>query len=102
MTSARFLSPGENFLALDHGQSDPATAGVIVLPVPFEQTSSYGRGSAGGPAAILAASHEVELYDAALSFEPLEAAGGIATRAPLDVDGHDGQSLCRELRAAVE
>lgn len=36
---------------------------VHILPVPFEATTSYGGGTAGGPAAILAASHQVDLHD---------------------------------------
>lgn len=41
----------------------PEEAGVHVIPVPFEATTSYRRGTAGAPAAILPASHQVELYD---------------------------------------
>lgn len=37
-------------------------ASVILLPVPWEVTVSYGTGTAGGPAAILAASTQVDLY----------------------------------------
>ena len=38
-------------------------ADAIVLPVPMERTVSYGPGTAGGPAAILAASAQVETFD---------------------------------------
>ncbi len=40
-----------------------AACEVHVLPVPFEATTSFRRGCAHGPAAILAASHQVDLYD---------------------------------------
>lgn len=36
---------------------------VIVLPVPFDATTSYGKGTAEGPAAVLEASAQVDLYD---------------------------------------
>ncbi|MEW6734642.1 MAG: agmatinase family protein [Acidobacteriota bacterium] len=36
---------------------------VVIIPVPFEATTSYGGGAAAGPAAILAASRQVDLYD---------------------------------------
>src|SRR5262249_53956002 len=36
---------------------------VVLIPVPFEATTSYGGGTADGPAAILAASRQVDLYD---------------------------------------
>ena len=38
-------------------------ARVVVLPVPFEATTSYGGGTSGGPAAVLSASRQVDLYD---------------------------------------
>ncbi len=36
---------------------------VVLIPVPFEATTSYGGGTARGPAAILEASRQVDLYD---------------------------------------
>lgn len=38
-------------------------ADIIVLPVPWEVTVSYGSGTADGPEAIAAASYQVDLYD---------------------------------------
>src|SRR3989338_4509190 len=38
-------------------------AKVVILPVPFEGTVSYGKGASKGPAAIIKASHQVEFYD---------------------------------------
>ena len=38
-------------------------AGVHVIPVPFDATTSYRDGAALGPEAILPASHQVDLYD---------------------------------------
>lgn len=52
-------------------------ARVAVFPVPFEATVSYGGGTAGGPAAILRASTQVELYDEQTRSEPFRA--GIRT-----------------------
>ncbi len=40
-------------------------AGVVVVGVPFEATTSYGRGTARGPAAVRAASEQVDLFDVA-------------------------------------
>ncbi|HEY1099757.1 MAG TPA: agmatinase [Myxococcota bacterium] len=39
-------------------------ARVVVVPVPFEATVSYRAGTCHGPAAILSASHQVDLFDA--------------------------------------
>lgn len=40
-----------------------ADARVVLLPVPWEATTSYRRGTKGGPAATLAASAQVDLFD---------------------------------------
>lgn len=41
----------------------PEEAKVVIVPVPWEATVSYGSGTADGPAAILKASHQVDLLD---------------------------------------
>jgi agmatinase len=44
---------------------DPAHARVHVIPVPFDATTSYRKGTARGPEAILRASKQVDLFDLA-------------------------------------
>ena len=46
---------------------------LVLLPIPWEATTSYGRGTALGPAAMLAASHQLDLFD--LEIESPYAAG---------------------------
>jgi agmatinase len=41
----------------------PDEAYVVVVPVPFEATTSYGGGTSGGPEAVLEASRQVDLHD---------------------------------------
>ena len=41
----------------------PEESRVVVVPVPFEATTSYGGGAAGGPAAVFEASKQVDLFD---------------------------------------
>jgi agmatinase len=41
----------------------PEEARVVLVPVPWEATVSYGSGTADGPAAILKASRQVDLLD---------------------------------------
>lgn len=93
------LPEAENFLALPEEHCSPEASGVVVLQAPFEATSSYGHGSAAGPAAILEASHEVELFDAALGFEAYREYNGIATLPPMDVSGLDGAQVAERLEA---
>ena len=44
---------------------DPAQASLLLIPVPWEATTSYGGGTSKGPQAILSASHQLDLEDAA-------------------------------------
>lgn len=44
-------------------------AKVVILPIPYEATTTYRRGCENGPDAILAASHQVEYYDEELDRE---------------------------------
>jgi agmatinase len=44
-------------------------AQVVILPIPYEQTTTYGTGTKEGPQAIIAASRHMELYDEELDFE---------------------------------
>ena len=41
----------------------PADSRIVLIPVPWEATVSYGSGTAEGPAAILRASRQVDLLD---------------------------------------
>jgi len=75
----------DNFLGLAPADSNYSRARVVVLPIPYEATVSYGRGTARGPAAIIKASQQVELYDEELSRESFEI--GVATLDPVDVSG---------------
>src|SRR6266581_2233417 len=43
--------------------STPKDAHVIIVPVPFEATTSYGGGTSLGPAAVFEASKQVDLFD---------------------------------------
>ncbi len=52
--------PDSGLFGLD---ASPDGARVHVLGVPFDATTSFRKGAAGAPAAILAASHQVDLYD---------------------------------------
>ena len=54
---------------LDLPNASPDAANVIILPLPFEGTVSYGSGTASGPASILEASTQVELWDEELNYD---------------------------------
>ena len=70
------------FLALDPVEHSFERAAWVALPVPYEATTSYRKGTQDGPGAIIRASAEMEDYDPELGFEPCRA--GIHTAAPLE------------------
>ncbi len=96
-----WLAIQDNFLGLDLPWCDPQQAGVHVRPAPYEHTSSYMLGSDQGPAAIITASQQVELYDEILSTEPYRAWGGIATARPLALEGRTDQAAVDAIEAYV-
>ena len=60
----RFLPAADSFLDPQRGDADrPGDARAVVIPFGLEASVSYGGGTAQGPAAILAASHQLELFD---------------------------------------
>lgn len=54
---------GGDFLGLPPAQAAYDRARVVVLPVPFDGTSTWQKGADRGPTALLEASQQVELYD---------------------------------------
>ena len=60
---------------------DPSKAKVVIVPVPYDKTSSWGKGADKGPSAILEASQIVENYDIESNSEPYKV--GIFTDKPV-------------------
>lgn len=71
-----------NFLGVEEEDSSFEHSRVVVLPVPYERTVSYGGGTRHGPKAILDASHYVEFYDEETRRE-VHRELGIATLQPM-------------------
>ena len=78
-----YLPAEESFL--DPIRADAGNLGAaraVVIPFGLEASVSYGGGTAAGPAAILAASHQLELFDEEVWREPYLDYGIAAVRAP--------------------
>lgn len=58
-----------SFLALDNDKNGFASCKVVVLPVPYDSTTSYHSGAKEGPRAIIEASRYLEDYDLELDSE---------------------------------
>ncbi len=73
----RFLTQGwgiyPTFGGLPPESSDYEGARFVIVPLPYDLTSSYQAGARNGPEAILSASRYVELYDEELQREPYRA-----------------------------
>ncbi len=87
----RFLQPPESSVTPAHR--------VVVVPAPYEATVSYGHGTAGGPAAIIEASSQVEFYDEELNDEAYRV--GIETARAIDFAGKIGAPAIALVDAAV-
>ena len=88
-----------NFLALPPEQSDPERAGVRLIPVPYDSTTSVRSGAREGPAAIIEASYGLEDYDWELGLDVAEV--GIYTTAALEPHTGDPAEMTKRVKAAV-
>lgn len=70
-----------NFGFLPMEYSDPETAGIVILPVAYDGTSTWMKGADKGPAAIIEASANMELYDIETDSEVFKK--GIFTEDPI-------------------
>ncbi len=70
------------FLGSEITQPAPDKAAFHIIPVPFEHSVSYGGGTARGPAAIITASQQLEIYDG----ESIPAEHGIYTQEAVPCD----------------
>jgi len=77
-----------------------AEAKLVLLPVPWEATTSYGGGTSEGPAAILEASKQVDLFD--LDVERPYAPGIVMVEAPEGIAAwsHEGKEEAQKVIAA--
>jgi agmatinase len=100
-SSVKALGRRENFLGIESRISSYASSKIVVLPVPYEQTVSYGRGTGQGPRAILDASRYVEYYDEELGTELCRSVG-IATLPILSLGKSADAKAISEIYAAVK
>jgi agmatinase len=91
-------TPG--FLGPESRKSSFNSSRFIVLPVPYEATTSYGKGTAKGPGAVIKASAHIETFDEELLSDTSLA--GIHTMRPLSFDGTNAQSAQARISSAVD
>ena len=96
--SASPLIP-HNFLALPQEQSSLDAAQVVLIPVPYDSTTSFRSGSREGPEAIIKASHGLEDYDFELGLDVSEI--GIHTTGALEPHMAGPGPMTERVRDAV-
>jgi len=97
MTDERFWPRG--FAALPAEYSGYERARVVVLPVPYDSTASGWVGSREGPAAIIEASGNMELYDIGIGSEPYRV--GIHTLPELAFHAGGPEAMVDRIEAVV-
>ena len=81
------MEPGHvegNFLGLPEKGED---VDIVMISLPYELTTSYGQGTAQGPAACIRASAQVELYDPSLPVD-IPAGASLHTAEPWNGEGN--------------
>src|ERR1700685_4199559 len=92
--------PPRNFLGLPPEHCDFDGSRALVLPVPYDATTSYKGGAKAGPQAIIDASAQVELYDREFDDEPA-LCWGVHTLPALAPDLRSPEATIQGIREAV-
>jgi agmatinase len=87
------------FLGLDDPGGSFERADAVLLPVPYESTTSWGGGTRRGPEAIVGASRYIELYDQEFACEPGDLLG-IHTLPALELTRAGATPAMEELQVA--
>lgn len=88
-----------NFLDLKYLPVQDAEA--VVLPIPYEATTTYGAGTREGPEAILAASRQVELWDEENNWDPSQKIK-LTTAMPMGQEASGPQAMLDKIRRVVQ
>jgi agmatinase len=83
-----------NFGYLPAEYSDPETAGIVIVPVAYDGTSTWMKGADKGPTAIIEASANMELYD-------IETDSEVYKRGIFTEDAIGGEISTKEMIEAV-
>jgi agmatinase len=86
----KYLSNKNGFLGIDNKINFKEK--VVIVPFGLEKTVSYGGGTKNGPKEIIKASHQVELYDEELNYEPYKKIG-IKTLKPFKINKNIKKAL---------
>ncbi len=89
-----------NFGGIEEKYEALESAAFVVVPVPYDLTTTYQGGTRKGPAAILEASCNMELYDEEIETETYRA--GIHTMEPLEAVASGPEGMLERIEEAVD
>src|SRR5512139_3564784 len=90
--------PRGTFLDLD--PLNLREAEIVIVPIPYEATTTYGGGTRWGPEAILAASRQVELWDEEGDWNPSQHLR-IATAGEISPDAGGPAAMLEKIKKRV-
>lgn len=97
----QFMKPADGFLGLSSKDAaTPKDAQAVIIPFGLEASVSYGGGTAKGPAAMIKASQQVELFDDEFWCEPFRKYG-VVTAKPVKI-GKTVRKALEQLDEQVE
>ncbi len=99
MTSPTWPTTPNTFLALDPAEHSLERSRVVLLPVPYDATTSYRTGARDGPAALLRASQEIEDYDVELDTEVCDV--GVYTAPAIEPHAGGPEAMAARVTEAV-
>lgn len=88
-----------SYLGLPPEETGYEKSDIVVIPCPYEKTTSFMKGTKEGPRAILQASYQVEFYDPELKQETWKP--GIHTVKPLDFANDEPQTALAKIENEV-
>lgn len=88
----------KNFLGIKNAEIKKAK--FVILPIPFELTTSFLKGTFFAPESIISVSEQLEFFDEELKIEPCES--GIITLPPLEIDLKSSSSMMKKIEKEVK
>jgi len=93
------MSENKQFGDLPPQYTDYEYSQIVIVPVPYEETTTYIKGAANGPDAVIRASMNLELYDIENDFEVYKK--GISTDLPV-TESSSPETMIQQLKAGID
>jgi len=95
-----FAAASASFGGMDGAARDPESAKVLIVPIPYDATTTYIPGTRAGPGAILRASQQLELFDDETGTEVFRI--GIATLEEMEPEVSSPETMVSKVQSVGE